>query len=398
MPRHSPERQTDGAPPASSGSVLDLELEDEKENDRHRRRTQQSRDDPGAKACEAMCVLCVGLLFVQVAFIVYSNGLDGTIKLLMAPEQPLKQVPRVRSYRVSGAAPDGYSDAVTVAYNAARGVQVIHFTVAGMPRVVVQDAQARTTQWLAFTGTTSQASCLLLSNDSSLAYGVLPPRETFGQHASFAVLEPGSAAAGEALALKLAQDTGADAASCAPFMRRGAAGLEWTAAPWPSSVAHPARAPSDAVQPQHGSWCGHQRGGLHACCSGAACAACTSLGATTNDACLAACPPQDALDAACAAHALCAHRAGGVVSQGTCASARQGAAPCDCDTALAAAVEETGGCGGKCEKAQGAVAAWVKDRACWRPMVACQHVPCTSGPGGWCKECAHFKTCDAMSR
>ena len=259
--------------------------------------------------------------------------------------------------------------------------------------MVVQDAQAHTTQWLAYTGT-DQVSCLLLSNDTSLAYGVLPPRETFGQHASFTVLEPGSAAAGEALALKLAQDAGVDAASCTPFTLRGAAGLDWTAAPWPSSVADPARASSDAVPLLHGSWCGHQRGGLHTCCSGAACAACTLLGAT-NDACLAACPPQDALDAACAAHALCAHRAGGAVSQGTCASGRQGAALCDCDTALAAAVEETGGCGGKCGKAPSAVAAWVKDRACWRLVVACQHVPCTSGPrSGWCKECAHFKTCD----
>ena len=146
MPRHSPERPTDGAP-ASSGSVLDLELEDEKENDRHRRRTQQSRDDPGAKACEAMCVLCVGLLFVQVAFIVYSNGLDGTIKLLMAPEQPLRQGPRVKHYRVGGTAPDGYSDAVTVAYNAARGVQVLHYMVAGaLPSSPRHPAHKLTTQ------------------------------------------------------------------------------------------------------------------------------------------------------------------------------------------------------------------------------------------------------------
>lgn len=141
MPRHSPERPTDGAH-VSSGSVLDLELEDEKENDRHRRRTQQSRDDPGAKACEAMCVLCVGLLFVQVAFIVYSNGLDGTIRLLMAPEQPLRQGPRVHSYRVSGPTPDGYSDAVTVAYNAAKGVQVVHFTVQGASATLPSSTRA----------------------------------------------------------------------------------------------------------------------------------------------------------------------------------------------------------------------------------------------------------------
>ena len=264
--------------------------------------------------------------------------------------------------------------------------------------MVVQDARDRTTTWLAYTapGAATPVSCLQLANDSSLAYGVLPPRDTFGKHASFAGLEPGaSGSQGEAFAVKLAQDPGVDASTCAPFTLRGAPDMDWTAAPWPGSGVGKKKTTSDDAQlPKHGSWCGAQRGGLHTCCSGAACPACTSLGAT-NDACLAACPPQDGLDAACAAHALCAHRAGGLVSQGTCSSARQGAAPCDCDTALAAAVEETGVCGGKCEKAQSEVAAWVKDRTCWRPVVACQHVPCTSGPGsGWCEECAHFKACD----
>ena len=44
---------------------LDFEAEDEKENDRHRWRARQSRDDPGAKACEATCIFCVGMLFLQ---------------------------------------------------------------------------------------------------------------------------------------------------------------------------------------------------------------------------------------------------------------------------------------------------------------------------------------------
>jgi hypothetical protein len=132
MVRQSPERQpADPAGASRNGSVLDLELEDEKENDRHRRRTQQSRDDPGAKACEAMCVLCVGLLFFQVAWIVYSNGIDGTLKLLMAPEQPLHHGPAAHAYRVLGARPEGYSDAVTVNYDAAAGLQVVTFTVEG---------------------------------------------------------------------------------------------------------------------------------------------------------------------------------------------------------------------------------------------------------------------------
>jgi hypothetical protein len=60
---------------------------DEKENDRHRRRQQQSRDDPGAKACEVTCFFCVGLLFLQMGWIVYTYGLSGTVNLLLAPER-----------------------------------------------------------------------------------------------------------------------------------------------------------------------------------------------------------------------------------------------------------------------------------------------------------------------
>ena len=74
-------------PPASPRSHLPLP--DEKEQDRHRRRQQQSRDDPGAKACEVTCFFCVGLLFLQMGWIVYTYGVSGTVNLLLAPERGL---------------------------------------------------------------------------------------------------------------------------------------------------------------------------------------------------------------------------------------------------------------------------------------------------------------------
>ena len=57
---------------------LDFEAEDEKENDRHRWRARQSRDDPGAKACEATCIFCVGMLFLQVGTIL-SRAIIGAL-------------------------------------------------------------------------------------------------------------------------------------------------------------------------------------------------------------------------------------------------------------------------------------------------------------------------------
>lgn len=56
-----------GPPPAGEKPGIDFEAEDEKENDHHRWRARQSRDDPGAKACEATCIFCVGMLFLQVS-------------------------------------------------------------------------------------------------------------------------------------------------------------------------------------------------------------------------------------------------------------------------------------------------------------------------------------------
>jgi len=123
MPRVPPEE-----PPARG--VLNLELEDEKESDRHRRRQQQSRDDPGAKACEATCVCCVGLLFFQVAWIVYTYGLDGTVGLLMAPEAPLRASGHVSSYRAASP-PPGYGERVVVVQDDAARTQRIHYSTDG---------------------------------------------------------------------------------------------------------------------------------------------------------------------------------------------------------------------------------------------------------------------------
>eukprot|EP01087_Luapelamoeba_hula_P007685 TRINITY_DN1881_c0_g2_i3.p2 TRINITY_DN1881_c0_g2~~TRINITY_DN1881_c0_g2_i3.p2 ORF type:complete len:149 (+),score=18.81 TRINITY_DN1881_c0_g2_i3:132-578(+) len=70
--------------------------------------------------------------------------------------------------------------------------------------------------------------------------------------------------------------------------------------------------PTNAVK-VYGKWCGPQHGGYQNCCNGTACAACVwqttkpSIADPTPE-CLAACPPIDAIDAACAAHDLCTFR------------------------------------------------------------------------------------------
>jgi hypothetical protein len=118
--------------------ALNLEEEDEKENDRHRRRQQQSQNDPGAKACEATCVFCVGMLFLQVAWIVYTYGVQGTMNLLMAPEEARRGGPRTCSTYVTAAAPSGFDPEVVVLHDAVAGVQRIHYTANGArPAVVV---------------------------------------------------------------------------------------------------------------------------------------------------------------------------------------------------------------------------------------------------------------------
>ena len=102
---------------AVKGAALDFEEEDEKENDRHRWRTRQSRDDPGAKACEATCIFCVGMLFVQVAYIVYTYGMQGTLTLLMSPEGSGLPPPRVTvTYAVRGTPPVGYDPQVCASH------------------------------------------------------------------------------------------------------------------------------------------------------------------------------------------------------------------------------------------------------------------------------------------
>jgi hypothetical protein len=110
---------------------LNLEEEDEKEQDRHRWRQQQSQNDPGAKACEATCIFCVGMLFLQVAWIFYTYGVQGTMNLLMAPEVKLGSAPRTCSTYVALAPPTGYGSEVLVLHDAEAGLQRIHYTSHG---------------------------------------------------------------------------------------------------------------------------------------------------------------------------------------------------------------------------------------------------------------------------
>ena len=123
-----------GMPRVDGGRALNLEEEDEKENDRHRRRQQQSQNDPGAKACEATCIFCVGMLFLQVAWILYTYGVQGTMNLLMAPEEPLHGGPRTCSTYMSVSPPAGYNEEVVVLHDAEAGVQRIHYNANGTHR------------------------------------------------------------------------------------------------------------------------------------------------------------------------------------------------------------------------------------------------------------------------
>jgi hypothetical protein len=101
-----------------------------------------------------------------------------------------------------------------------------------------------------------------------------------------------------------------DPAKCIPFARTGGGGLTWEQGaftlPAGSAALRTAPAAGGAVLGSaHGKWCGAGRGGFHDCCAGAACKECSAAEGATA-ACLAACPPADDVDAACAAHDACA--------------------------------------------------------------------------------------------
>jgi hypothetical protein len=392
---------------------LNLEEEDEKENDRHRWRQQQSQNDPGAKACEATCIFCVGMLFLQVAWILYTYGLAGTMNLLMAPEEPLGSgVHSTSTFLV--VPPAGYGSEVVIAHDGEAGVQRLHYTAhgaccaalgvgcgaervwlhAGAARVVVSDARSHTTTWLFYEaprpggGAAELAACYAAHNDSALRYGSLHPRDSFAQHSAFKLL---------AEVPEVAPTPAFDAAKCLPFARAPGAGLTHAPAAWTRAAAPAAHAPTGehAGPPgTHGKWCGAGRGGFVDCCDGGACSACTALGGA-DAACLAQCKPADAVDAACAAHAGCvAKQPSGVAT--ACAAAGS----CGCLTELAAAVTRPD-CGSDqgCQAFADVAATWAaKEALCWDAAQACQSLPCTTDAGaGWCSQCAFFAPCRTLA-
>jgi hypothetical protein len=123
------------APPGTPACCHARAQEDEKESDRHRWRQQQSQNDPGAKACEATCIFCVGMLFLQVAWILYTYGVQGTMNLLMAPEEALGGGLRSTSTYLAVSPPPGYGSEVVVLHDAESGLQRTHYTVDGACRV-----------------------------------------------------------------------------------------------------------------------------------------------------------------------------------------------------------------------------------------------------------------------
>jgi len=281
-------------------------------------RQQQSADDPGAKACEATCICCVGLLFLQVIWIVYTYGLDGTVSLLMAPEtgRGLHTLSGPAFFAYSAVSPPaGYDARVLVLHDAAAGLQRVHYSVDGAARVVEHDAVTRTTRWLVYEpgATAPLARCFVLDgNSSALALGLTHPAKSFGASNAFSALptpEPLPALRYER-------------SECVPFSLSGSGG-EWASSPWPTHFVAPRLGPA---APRHGVWCGTRRGGAHDCCSGKPCAACSKDAGSA--ACLKECPPVDALDMACAEHATCASAAGWAEP------CRPGGAACACDAAL----------------------------------------------------------------
>ena len=100
----------------------------------------------------------------------------------------------------------------------------------------------------------------------------------------------------------------------------------------------------DVVQLQYGRWCGGPIGGYQTCCGGGPCSACDASAVTEGQpqasaACLAQCPPQDAMDAACAAHDTC-FRWPSVAHYDSASAAQQCGLPlaqdhfCGCDATL----------------------------------------------------------------
>ena len=93
----------------------------------------------------------------------------------------------------------------------------------------------------------------------------------------------------------------------------------------------------------HGNWCGGPHGGFYDCCDGKPCSDCIKGQSSPSAACLAQCPPKDAMDAACANHDFCcANSQLDLDSPEECAI--QGN-PCQCDCGLiraAKAVEKAG--------------------------------------------------------
>ena len=71
------------------------------------------------------------MLFLQVAWILYTYGVQGTMNLLMAPEEALGGGLRSASTYLAVSPPPGYGSEVTVLHDAESGLQRTHYTVDG---------------------------------------------------------------------------------------------------------------------------------------------------------------------------------------------------------------------------------------------------------------------------
>ena len=242
--------------------------------------------------------------------------------------------------------------------------------------------------------------------------------------------------------------------TCVQFSRTSFADLSWALSNWTSSLPPPAAEATspEAQDKEYGKWCGANRGGFDVrtrqrrpapprpalrlphprpppphmtaqprplrpqnCCQSGRCSSCDLSKGLTQE-CLRQCPPVDSVDNACAKLRECSANTKTPAPEGCRPgaprtargrrrprrrSARRGGEPCagfrcECDSDFYTAVKAHD-CHGT-----GACTAYLKAlteefeggaRACWGADYSCLHVPCTTAPNGFCKQCGYYKKC-----
>lgn len=173
----------------------------------HRLRMQRAKDDPGAKACEAMCMLLVAGLFAAVGWILWTHGLARTFTLLFEPQASAvssfgagSSSPFFLVYRTAWS-PEGYGRWVSIVHEGDAATQRVSFHTEAGVATVHADALQRLTVWelpdAQGGAQTADSPCFVLLDDTRLSSGkLLPPSAGFSRHGAFtpSPAEPGAEA------------------------------------------------------------------------------------------------------------------------------------------------------------------------------------------------------------